>query len=168
MFKGADSCYTRFSVAKPDDTKTPNQAPGMGFKCLRDGHDSSNFVAMFSVDGQPSLNYFANDWSNHIPDPKSISLKPLEARFATQTDWIQTVGLSEMASYAQDGSAEASPVFPWKLRFSPADFGFPATVAEGYTDFKSDLATIPAGSKIFDVYAWDNPEELGGTEKKIA
>ena len=79
------------------------------------------------------------------------------------------MGLSEMASYGQDGSAEASPVFPWKLRFSPnSAFQFPSTVAEGYTDFKDDLATIAAGTKIFDVYAWDNPEELGGTESLIA
>ena len=88
MFKGADTGYARLSVAKPVDTKTPNMAPGMGVKLLRDGHDSANFVCMFSVDGQDSLNWFENDFVNHIPDPKSIALKPLSARFATQTDWI--------------------------------------------------------------------------------
>ena len=30
-----------------------------------------------------------------------------------------------------------------------------------------DLASIPAGSKIYDIYAWDAPEELGGTETLI-
>jgi len=63
-------------------------APGMGIKLLRDGMDSANFVCMFSVDGQDDLNFFANDFSNHIPDPKDILLKPLEARFATATDYI--------------------------------------------------------------------------------
>ena len=83
MFTGADSGFIRMSVAKPVDTKTPNLAPGMGIKLLRDNADSANFVAMFGVDGQDDLNWFANDFSNHIPDPKSIALKPLEARFAT-------------------------------------------------------------------------------------
>jgi len=88
MFTGADSGYIRMSVAKPVDTKTPNLAPGMGVKLLRDNVDSANFVAMFGVDGQDDLNWFANDFSNHIPDPQSLALKPLEARFATATSWI--------------------------------------------------------------------------------
>ena len=101
---------------------------------------------------------------NHIPDPHSISLKPLEARFATATKWIQTVGLSEMASYTQDGTAE-TPVFPWSLRFSPGGaYSFPDTVSNGYTDFRDDLATIAEGTVLYNVYAMDQPAELGGTE----
>ena len=69
IFRGGDSGYVRMSSATPVDTKTPNMKPGMGVKFLRDGVDSANFVAMFSVDGQENLNFFANDWSNHIPDP---------------------------------------------------------------------------------------------------
>lgn len=168
MFKGADSGYARLSVAKPVDTRTPNLAPGMGVKLLRDGVDSANFVCMFSVDGQDSLNFFANDFVNHIPDIKSIALKPLEARFATATDWIQAVGLSEMASYAQDGSAE-TPVFPFSLRLSPGGaYSFPDTVSNGYTDFRDDLKTIQSGTVLYNVYAMDAPAELGGTEKQIA
>ena len=51
MFKGSDFGYVRMSVAIPVDTSTPNMKPGMGVKLLRDGIDSANFVAMFSVDG---------------------------------------------------------------------------------------------------------------------
>ena len=54
---------------------------------------------MFSVDGQDTWNFFANSWSNHIPDPTSIALKPLEMKFATVTDYIQAVGLSDFAKY---------------------------------------------------------------------
>jgi hypothetical protein len=168
MFRGGDTGYARLSVAKPVDTKTPNMAPGMGVKLLRDGVDSANFVCMFGVDGQDDLNFFANDFVNHIPDPKSIALKPLEARFATATDWIQTVGLSEMASVKQDGTAE-TPFFPWSLRFAPSGkYSFPSTVSNGYTDFRTDLATIESGSVLYDVYAMDQPSELGGKETKIA
>ena len=99
IFKGGDAGYVRMSSAAPVDTKTPNIKPGMGVKFLRDGVDSANFVAMFSVDGQDNLNFFANDWSNHIPDPHDKTLIPLEIRFKTATKYIQTVGLSDMAAY---------------------------------------------------------------------
>jgi len=72
MFKGADAGFARFSVAKPVFTGTlpaANLAPGMGVKLLRDGADSANFVSMFSVDGQPDLNFFANNFKNHIAAP---------------------------------------------------------------------------------------------------
>jgi len=45
------------------------------------------------------MNFFANIWKNHVDAPTSLALKYLSARFATETDWIQTVGLSEMATY---------------------------------------------------------------------
>ena len=169
MFKGADAGLARLSVAKPPDTKTPNLTPGMGIKLLRDGMDSANFVCMFSVDGQDDLNFFANDFVNHIPDPRSIALLPLQARFATATNFIQTVGLSEMASYTQDGQKESEVVFPWSLRFVPGgEYNFPSTVADGYTNFLDDLSSITADSVLYEVYAMDKPTELGGTEMKIA
>ena len=88
MFRGADTGYVRLSEAAPTDTKTPNLKPGMGVKLLRDGADSANFVAMYSVDGQPTLNFFANDFSNHIPASTSLSLKPLEFHFSGETKYI--------------------------------------------------------------------------------
>ena len=71
--------------------------PGMGIKLLRDGYDSANFVAMFGVDGDESLNFFAHEFSNHIPTPHNPLLLPVVARFATATNYVQTVGLSEMS-----------------------------------------------------------------------
>ena len=87
---------------------------------------------------------------------KTLALKPLEARFATATDWIQTVGLSEMASTDQSGKKENTSVFPWSLRFEPTgEFEFPNTVAEGYTSWFDDLASIPSGSVLYNIYATD-------------
>ena len=51
MFKGADTGFVRFSTAGPVDTSGPSMIPGMGVKLLRDGIDSANFPAMYSVDG---------------------------------------------------------------------------------------------------------------------
>ena len=168
IFRGADTCYVRNSSAAQPDTKKPNLTPGMGIKCLRDGMDSANFVSMFSVDGQDDLNFFANNFENHIPDVKSFTLKPLEARFATATDWIQTVGLSNWAGWDQEGNAESASVFPWKLTLVPhSDLKFASTVEEGYTDYLNDLMSIQNGQILWYVSAWDKPEELGGTMTPI-
>lgn len=167
IFKGADYGYVRMSSATPVDTKTPNIRPGMGVKFLRDGIDSSNFVAMFGVDGQNDLNFFANDWVNHIPDPKDKSLIPLELRFKTATPYIQTVGLSNMADHGTDGVVEADISFPWSLRFEPTgEFTYPSTTYD--VPFETYLdTTIPVGSTLFNIYATDLPTELGGTESLI-
>ena len=98
------------------------------------------------------MGFFDYDYSNHIPDTTSIALKPVQAVIATATLYIQTLGLSEMASYTQDGTQE-TPIFPWKLIFKPQqgkDFPLPTS-----HDYRDDLATIPAGSLLFDVYALD-------------
>ena len=170
IFKGANYGFTRWSSAAPASYKNPSIRPGMGVKFLRSGVQSANFVAMYSVDGQDVLNWFANDFTSQIPAAKSVTLKPLEAHFADATKYIQSMGMSDMAAYTEDGTAEASPVFPWNLRFQPTgEIMFPNTLAEGARDnFMDDLATIPAGSVLYDVYAQDKPTELGGTEQLIA
>lgn len=51
IFEGSDYGIARFSSAvEPVEGGQP-LAPGMGLKFLRDGRDSANLVAMFSVDG---------------------------------------------------------------------------------------------------------------------
>ena len=51
MFKGSDTGFVRFSTAAPVSTGSSFMIPGMGVKMLRDGIDSANFPAMYSVDG---------------------------------------------------------------------------------------------------------------------
>lgn len=58
----------------------------MGLKFLRDGVDSANLVAMFSVDGQPSWNFFENDWTTIIPTP-SPAFDPINKVFATASQY---------------------------------------------------------------------------------
>jgi len=89
MFKGGDAGYVRFSTAAPVSAETKNMKPGMGVKLLRDGRDSANLVAMFSADSQESLNFFANDWSNHLAAPKSLMFQPLVSRFSTASKYIE-------------------------------------------------------------------------------
>ena len=164
IFKGSDYGLIRHSTAAPYSSSGKNIKPGLGLKLLRDGVDSANLVSMFSVDGQDNWNFFANNWSNHIPKPESKALIPLAMKFHTATEYIQAVGLSDMAKYDQTG-AETTPVFPFSLRFEPSgQFDWPETYEK---DPLEQLMSIPSGSTLWDVYGWDAPKELGGTEHLI-
>jgi len=64
---GCDSAILRLSSAvEPTDSKMV--APGMGFKCLRDGIESANLVAMYDLEGNPKgdWNFFSQNFHNHI------------------------------------------------------------------------------------------------------
>jgi hypothetical protein len=88
LFKGADEGFARLSFAQEPSPPKPTTAPGMGLKFVRDGIDSGNLVAMYSVDGHESWNFFKDDFSNHIPRA-SAALLPLAKKFSTATPWVQ-------------------------------------------------------------------------------
>ena len=64
--------------------------------------DSANLVAMYSVNGQDSWNFFLNDFTTHIA-PAGLDLIPLALKFSEATDYVQYVGLSDMAAFGEDG-----------------------------------------------------------------
>ena len=51
IFQGADKGFVRASLALKPDPKVKDTTPGIGLKFVRDGIDSANLVAMYSVDG---------------------------------------------------------------------------------------------------------------------
>ena len=70
----------------------------MGLKFLRDNMDSANLVSMYSVDGTPGdWNFFSKDFTTHI-GPTTGALLALGIKFATETEFVTEVGLSNMAS----------------------------------------------------------------------
>ena len=116
---------------------------------------------METVSGQDSWNFFAKDFSTHIPSPGGgIGVR----KFARQTRYITEVGLSDFARYDKAGNEATSLKMPYKLRLNPT-LAFPDTY-EG--DVNAQLETIPAGSVLWKVYAYNEPEALGGTEEHIA
>ena len=69
-------------------------------KFLRDGVLSSDVVALFSVNGTPgNWNFFSHDFYNHIAAATGLALDAVAAKFATYTDLIQEVGLSNYSNY---------------------------------------------------------------------
>jgi len=165
IFQGATQGIVRFSMAKEPTASSNNTTPGLGLKFLRNGMDSANLVAMYSVNGQESWNFFKNNFSNHIP-PAGLSVILVALKFSEATNNIQQVGLSDFSQYGEDGVRVADPRFPFRLRFQPTgEFSF----SESYTrPFTEDLISIPKGSKLYEVWALDQPAELGGVEKHIA
>jgi len=164
IFQGASHGIIRISLAKEPSASSLNTAPGMGLKFLRDGLESASMVAMYSVDGQESWNVFANDWTNHIA-PATGALVALGAKFATATPYIQQVGLSDFARAGEDGAAVEAVNYPYKLVFRPT--GELSFADEYHGPFTDDLASIPADSVLWNVFAWDAPAELGGQEQLI-
>ena len=61
IFRGANHGIMRLSyIARPNPLKPVgfNPRPSMALKFLRDGMDAANLVAMFSLNGQQSWNFF--------------------------------------------------------------------------------------------------------------
>lgn len=96
LWSEADTGIVRMSVAAKPDPKSQPLAPGIGLKFLRDKVDSASLVSMYSVAGQSSWNFFANDFTNHI-SAAPPSLMPLAIKFHTATEYVQAVGLSDWA-----------------------------------------------------------------------
>jgi hypothetical protein len=71
---GGDSCFARLSVAiNPNGNSF---TPGMAIKCYRDNQPSGNIISMYSLDGQGNnWEFFANQFSNIIPEPTGAALK---------------------------------------------------------------------------------------------
>ena len=141
------------------------QLQGLRLKFLRDGMDSANLVAMYSVAGQDSWNFFKNNFSNHIPKPP-LSTFFLGIKFSKASNHVQQVGLSDLALYGEDGVLVSAPKFPYRLNFRPTGkFQFSDSYVHPVTH---DLATIPTGSTLYQVWALDQPSQLGGQERHIA
>lgn len=150
------------SIAKePSESKTTakqaldNFTPGFGLKFLRDGVPSGNLVAMYSVNGAESWNFFKMDFSNHIGKAGGIALNLVAKKFSSGTPFVQYVGLSDIATYDQFGNKVANPKFPFQLVFEP-------TLRSSYGDdfeqnFQKTLAEIPENTHIYKVLAFAEP-----------
>jgi len=163
IFQGSTRGIVRLSLAlKPEETKT---VPGMGLKFLRDGIDSANLVAMQTVVGQNSWNFFKHDFTTIIPRVKSLKIFPVMLKFSTASQYIWSVSVSDFGRYGESGFQIIDPRFPFMLRFQPTgEFIFSDHYVRPLTQ---DLETIPVGSTLYKIWALDKPVQLGGEEEHI-
>jgi len=172
IFEGANYGIVRLSAAIPPTLTGKALAPGMGLKFLRSGRDSVNLVSMYDVAGQPGdWNFFSHDFTTHIGPSTTTATKALGAKFATATDYIQVSGISDFATYDQNGHKESRPKIPFKLRFAPhsnVNKLFSKKIEKNNAmAFTDQLERVPSGSTLWSVWAWDKPVQLGGHETMI-
>ena len=139
--------------------------PTMAVKFLRDGMDSANAVSNFNGHGQTSYNFFENSLNSiltEFPLPEDVSIHIKE-----ETNFVNSVGHSDFASFKQDGTKVDDPVFPYGLRYEPNPMlDFPSDTYE--VPIFEYMKSIPEDMAIYKVFAMDKPEELGGQEMHIA
>jgi hypothetical protein len=76
---------------------------------------------MWDVAGQPGdWNFFSNDFFTQIGSPPAKgSLALVSKKFSTATDFIQSIGMSDIADFDQAGQQSSQSTFPFSLRFVP-------------------------------------------------
>jgi hypothetical protein len=150
LFQGADSGLLRLSVA--GDPAANGFQPGLAWKAFVDGKPSQNVSALYTLSGQGSNhNFFANELSQFVlPETNDtlgttllfslVSLKPTLLR------------VDDMAEVTQTGQAVTSVKAPTQIYFVPKP-ELRGLFSSAAHDFRSDLATLAAGTKLYDVYA---------------
>jgi hypothetical protein len=158
IFKGTSYAMVRLSSARAY-SEFGGPIPGMAAKFFIDGVPSVNVVAMNAVDGQDSGNFFERNFSNHISPTVSFFKSMLFRKFEKASSPAALVGLSEIALYNNDGSIEDNPIFPFELILVPNKIlrMKHADMDKTDEDLRRVLESIPAGTKIYDVYGRATP-----------
>lgn len=157
---GMQEGFIRMGNAVPYDK---GMTPGLGFKFLRSGVQSGDFVALRSLDMGQSWNFFQNNQSNHIKAATGAT-GVLAKKFEQASQCAVKVGLSDLARYSQDGTKHANPEFPFKLFFVPSSSPKVQMSTEEHTleQVHAHMDSIPVGQTLYTVYACTKPlgEEL--------
>jgi hypothetical protein len=114
-------------------------------------------MAMASLSGQPSYNFFKMDFSNMVPPPDNFILKILANAFATVSKDPTKVDVSDLFRVLPNGEKVAQPKMASKLRLIPNRELL--TFTDTAHDVREDQLNIPIDSKLYDVYAADNVTE---------
>ena len=146
----------------------------MALKFLRDGMDSANLVANQNWEGgQNSYDFFKPSLLTAIvpadPDFDKATLhdNPIAVEVKEASNFISSVGVSELSQFNQDGEKEKEPVFPYSLRFEPNEQLSYGDDLEYSVSVFDRLSAIERGTVLYFIYAMDMPKSLGGTEQLI-
>lgn len=151
----------RLSLAgNPDQI---NYTPGAALKFLVDGIPSLNIVVMNNLEGQgQNRNFFANDFSNKIPGPRTLPLRILEGIFKMVRKPANDLPVGHLGYYQNDGAYVNDAVVPSQLIFKPSSQVSHLIQEDSKIDVREELAMIPDSSTLYHVYALQ-----GQAEQKI-
>jgi len=177
MFQQADNCIIRMAnAAKPGTLAMTAYGPNLAVKCLRDGVESANMQFIWQLDGyavipeglKKSCSYFEAPLCSHTPLRDNISMT-LKNTFVGYFDGVDPhsmlLGVSQMSTHRQDGTAVTEPNFPFALVMSPT----PALnqVKCDFDNVTSQLLNLePAGMSspgqvLYEVHAVHDPTPGG-------
>ena len=156
LFQGADYGLIRASLT--GDPASGNFAPGLGVKFLVDGQDSGNFSALVSLEGQgENYNFLAHEFSNIVPVVNKLRPKLGNLIFRRVTRYPTKMSLKNLATIDQLGNRVEAPHYPEQIFLVPTtQIQFAESPPH---DFRDDLATIPSGTVLFDLYGVQPTED---------
>jgi hypothetical protein len=170
---GTPHALLRLSYTSPNDES--GTTPGLSLKVFRNGIPSSSMLAMESLQGQTSGNFFDFDLSNHLAPASSTLLKYVGHRFAQYSCPSTRTGLSEVAlstdsivtmndEYPQQQqqvqrSSVALVNFPFRVIFRPNP-----TLTQQFATYPPEgslfdiLTVLDVGTTLYDIYAVPDAE----------
>ena len=165
--------YGLIRLSYTSENDESGTTPGLSLKLFRDGTPASNILAMESLAGQTSGNFFQYDFSNHLAPGTTPLLRYVDRRFSRYSCPSTRTGLSEVA-FSTELINNPSPTadeysnveFPYRIIFRPN-----ATLTQRYSSYAPEqslfetLSTLEVGTKLYDMYAVTGPED--GTELEV-
>lgn len=149
LFKSGALGLVRLSLGTPM-ASTGNFVPGMAIKLFVDGVPSKNMHVMQTLEGQgDNRDFFKHTFTNKLPEAASRATKIGAGHFGGFVENPIFLKVDHVASVQANGTREEDVVAPYQLFFRPADVHLP----EGAADFRAELAKVPPGSKLYDVFA---------------
>ena len=147
----------RLSLANPPADN--NYIPGMAIKFLISKHPSVNMHVMNLLEGQKgNWNYFAKDFSNHIPHAQNWTLKAIESMFSWTRDPANNLPLWHLAAWTTEGQINGIPIFPERVYFRPSSLVKDIIPENSREDFRTSFLKVPYGP-IYEVYGDYQGEE---------
>ena len=150
LFQGSNFGLLRLSVTENPAASNKFQ-PGLAWKAFVNGKPSENVSALYTLAGQgTNYNFFANELSNYVStDANELGSTILFSAVSTKPTLVI---MNDMAEVTQAGSTVVTPKAPTQIYFVPRP-EVKTKFATTPHDFRHDLATLGAGSKLYDVYA---------------
>ena len=150
LFKGNQCGLLRLSVT--GDPADRGFAPGLAWKAFVDGKPSQNVSALYTLTGQGgNYNFFANELSQYVHQEVNESLGT-SLIFSLVTTKPTRLRVDDMAEVTQTGATVGSVKAPTQIYFVPGT-AVKNRFASSAHDFRDDLTSIAAGTKVYDVYA---------------
>lgn len=151
----------------------PNGNPANRYPETDENPQSTNIVAMYSLDGQPTTNFFEHDFSNVIAYPTrpemklgatyfTASLIAMGAKPGTEEADPTIMSASEMGKYLANGQRETTVHSPVRMTFRPTDAARNLYASGGAkADVRQILLRFPVGQTLYDVFATDDRTPQG-------